>query len=348
VIVSSLHAIELAIPMIRPFRSAATTIQDRRVVLIEVRDRAGSFGWGEAAPFPGATDDDIDAVWTSLTAGDPTSFTASARAAFDEARHDAEARNARLPLWQALGGGSAPVPASLAVGIRSDVAETVMAVAEARDAGYRAIKLKIDPERTELLSEVSRTFPGLAIGVDGNGSFRPGDADLLVSLDRWRPAYVEQPFPAGTFADSAALRRQMQAPVVLDEDIVDATSARAAISADSTDVLTVKPGRLGIDGALAVIALAVDAGLGVKVSGLIETGIGRGHSLALATLEAVVLTDLAPAQAFLETDIVDRPWTMRAGMIEPRSRPGIGVEPDPALVERFAVREMTVELSDDR
>ena len=350
VIVSTIRVIELAIPLISPFRNAATTLVDRRVVLIEVHDDGGAVGWGEAAPFPGATEDDIDTVWASLTAGEVDSFSPSAHAAYDEGCNDAAARTAGLPLWRRLGVvEKQPITASLAVGIEGDVQETLAAVAAAIDAGYRAVKLKIAPERISLVEAVRRAFPDLAFGVDGNGSFRPDEAEQLVTLDEWCLLYLEQPFAAGALAASSALRRRIELPVVLDEDIVSSSSAVAVVEAGAADVVTVKPGRLGVDGALAVFdVVATEADVRVKISGLIETGIGRGHALALAMSDGVVFSDLAPAQAFLENDIVDRPWMIQDGMIGARSELGIGVEPDPVMLARYLVRETVVDLSGDR
>lgn len=345
---SRLRAIELAIPLAETFANAVAVVRDRRVVLVGVADDEGNMGWGEAAPFPGATNDDVDQVWESLATGHIGSFSPSAMAAYQEARFDGEARAAGVPLWRLLGGQRRSAPASLAIGLSEDVDEALSRAAAAHAAGYGMVKIKLTPDRLPVIAAIRQALPDLGLGVDGNGSFVPGERDLLVSLEQWDVRYLEQPFVVGALAATAELRRRLDLAVVLDEDIISDAAAATVVEVGAADVVTVKLARLGIDGALAVSDIATAAGVRVKVSGLLETGIGRGHALALAMRHDVVFSDLAPAQAFLVEDIVDRPWTMSNGRLEVRDTPGIGVDPDPAMLERYRVRESTVALSGDR
>ena len=64
---------------------------------------------------------------------------------------------------------------------------------------------------------------------------------------------------------------------------------------------------------------------------MLESGVGRAHNVALASLPNFTLPgDLVPARATGPRDIVSPEWTMDAdGMVHvPRETPGLGVAVD--------------------
>jgi O-succinylbenzoate synthase len=74
---------------------------------------------------------------------------------------------------------------------------------------------------------------------------------------------------------------------------------------------------------------------------MLESGVGRAHNVALATLPNFTLPgDLSPSERYWQRDIVDPEWTMdREGWVHvPVDRPGIGVEVDRERIEAMAVR----------
>ncbi len=324
---------EIALPMRSPFRSALTEVGDRHTFLVSI-GRDGVAGWGEAAPIAGGTVDDHDTVRTALRmwAGSgeaPPSPTA--QAAIDQATTDLEARCDREALWQRLGGLAGSIPASVAIGLGSDD-EILTSVAHADAAGVGRLKLKIAPGRSVTVLQLVRArYPHLTCAVDANGTFGRDDIAELIELDSLRPSYIEQPLPPGDIDGHRIIRKRLSSPICLDEAI-DGPDAVAA-AADAADIVTVKPGRLGTTGAVATYAAAVASGLAVKVSGLIESGVGRAHVIAVATLPGVSEYDMAPSGWYFDADVV---VVTDAGLV-PSPRPGIGVEPDPDLLQRRTV-----------
>jgi O-succinylbenzoate synthase len=148
-------------------------------------------------------------------------------------------------------------------------------------------------------------------------------------------AYLEQPFPAGDLDAHARLRDEVVAPVVLDEPIDSRAAAIRAIEAGACDVVTVKPARLGITDARAVHDIALAAGLRTKVSGLVETHVGRAHARAVASLPGTAFSDIGDASWFL-AGRVGEPGLCVA---EVGSAPGIGFTPDPGVFAAYVVRE---------
>ena len=334
-----LHLIELAVPLRQPFVTASGVLQERRCLLVGV-ERDGVTGWGEAAPYPGQGVAPLDEIWGVLSSGGPGRESVPAMA---NALADQSARSEGEPLWRRLGGSRASLPASLAIGATPG---TVGDVAAAVRAGYPRVKLKIQPGHdVDVVREVRTRFPTLEVGVDANGSFWPGADAALIEIDELGVSYVEQPYPTDDWEAHGALRHRVRAPVALDESIQSIDDAVAAMSSQAADLLVVKPGRLGIATCCAIHDLAVDAGLRVKPSGLIETGIGRAFTLALAALPGSVFPDLAPANAYLETDPVVPEVPLVEGHLTVTDDPGIGGEPDAGAVAATAVRHATVPLS---
>jgi O-succinylbenzoate synthase len=327
--------VELDIPLPVPFSTAEGSVETRRAVLVGLTED-GVTGWGEAAPYPGVTPDTVEGVWVCLT-GETVALTPSAAAAVAEAEADLEARLQGRPLWAALGGSRRPLLGSLVVGLGED------AIGRVRDTGAIAVKLKIHPgddvRRVELVRQV---YPDLTIGVDANGSYSWEERGALLALDRIDVAYVEQPFADDDLESHAGLRQELLADVVIDEPIDSVEAAVRVLEADAADALAVKPSRIGLEACRIIHDLALAVGLRVAASGLLETAVGRAHTLAVATLPGTVHCDLADDAWFFplatgvpKTDVVD-------GWITASDGHGIGVEPDLDALAPYIVQDERV------
>lgn len=326
--------VELDIPLPAPFSTAEGSIGTRRAVLVGLAED-GVTGWGEAAPYPGVTPDTVEGVWACLT--ETAALTPSAAAAVGEAEADLRARLADRPLWAALGGSRRPLLGSLVVGLGED------AIGRVRDSGAMAVKLKIHPgDDVRRVEQVRLAYPDLTIGVDANGSYSWEERDALLALDRFDVAYIEQPFAQDDLASHALLRQELLADVVIDEPIDSVEAAVRVLEADAADALAVKPSRIGLEACRIIHDLALTAGLRIAASGLLETAVGRAHTLAVATLPGTVHCDLADDAWFFplatgvpRTEVVD-------GWITVSDGHGIGIEPDLEALAPYIVREARV------
>jgi len=86
----------------------------------------------------------------------------------------------------------------------------------------------------------------------------------------------------------------------------------------------------------------------VWIGGMLETGIGRGILVSLATLPGVLYpNDISASDRYYDEDIVDEPWTLNPdGTISVRGRPGIGAEPDWNRLRRYLKRSAELSLRD--
>ncbi len=322
---------DLALPLRAPFANAAGHITHRRVILVAVDD-GEAVGWGEAAPYPGITPDSIDDAWETLERG--TVLSPTAAASLDEAGADLEARRDNRPLWAAIGGSYRTIPTSIAVGLGEDPADRVAAT------GARGAKLKIRPgDDVARVAALRAAYPDLSVGVDANGSYRWDERDLLLELDMLGVDYIEQPFAADDLAAHGRLRDEIVAAVALDETIDSTAAAIRAIDAGACDLVVVKPGRLGLAAARTIHDIALAAGIRIKASGLIETDVGRAHTLAVASLPAATWSDIAAASWFFSAAISGDAATAEDGHLTLGEQSGIGVDPDPEVFAPYVVRE---------
>ncbi len=336
---AGLEAWALDLPLRQPFVTSAGTVTSRRVAVLAI-SLDGLVGWGEAAPFPGHTEP-FDEAWAHLRTGaglfDPD-LPSTAAAAIDQALGDLAARAAGVPLWTHLGGSPAGVPAGATVGLADGAAQR-REVAALHAAGYRAVKLKVDPSiPVAEIEKLRAAFPDVTFGADANGSFPSADDPALAAWDRAGLAYFEQPLPAPDLVGLATLSRRFSTPVALDESAAGAAAIRRALAAAAGTVVTLKAGRLGTSRAAGLAAEIAAVGWHVRVGGLVESGIGRSHAVALATVPAAdVVGDVAASGRYFTDDLVDPPWRLDgAGCLQPRDGPGIGVEVDRAALDRLA------------
>ena len=300
----------LEIPLKSPFSTSGGSIASRSVALVRVGD--DPYGWGEAAPFPGQDEPISDVLRAALVGGS----TPTLDAAIDEAQADLRAKLDGESLFLVAGATREILDVSLAVGLDSPIQDVDRAVQK----GISRFKLKIEPGRVGHVVEIRRSHPDVLLGLDANGSFSGStmsEMDSLLALDI---SYLEQPF------SDMALVPAIDVPVFADESVRSVTSAQAALTLDHVDGVVIKPGRLGWSGALAVRELANAAGKLWRASGLLETGIGRAYSDILAACPDAFISDVAPADWYLDTDITESRYA--DAYITVPTGPGVGVTPN--------------------
>ncbi|MDQ3782366.1 MAG: hypothetical protein M3349_05440 [Actinomycetota bacterium] len=316
---------DVTISMHHGLRTATGSIHQRRSIILAATG-GGHTGWGEAAPVGGHTLDTADDAWTLLVAeagrivagGEPVPIEGStATAAIDTALTDLAARADGSSLAAHLGGDMDPVPASVVIDLPRSPQELVDDVARAVTAGYRHVKIKIDPATVHLVAAARHAHPSLGIAVDANGSFDATGIDRLIALDGLGLDYIEQPLAGDDIGTLTALHDALATPICLDESIRRLADITAA--AGFADAVALKPGRLGPSLTVQALGVAARNGLGVKIGGLVETGVGRNLLVAMATHPGVTLpSDLAASDRYFKEDLVTPPWRIAGGHLIPR------------------------------
>jgi o-succinylbenzoate synthase len=270
-----------------------------------------------------------------------------AKAGLDMACWDLFAQSHGIPLADLLGPQTADrVVAGVSLGIESSLDALLEQVDRHVGDGYRRVKLKIRPGwDVEPVRAVRAAFPRLALQVDANAAYTPSDVDLLAALDRYDLLMVEQPFATDDLLAHADLARRLATPVCLDESITSLAVLRAALVLRACAIVNVKVSRLaGIGPAKAVHDTCRDAGVPVWCGGMHEFGIGRAVNLAVASLPGFTLpSDVSGSDKYYRSDIVEPAIRAQDGTVAvPRSRPGIGVTVDEAMLGTHTLRTRTL------
>jgi len=267
------------------------------------------------------------ALWEMLS---PVRGHNMAKAALEMAAWDLEAKLKGTPLAALLGGDRERIESGISIGIKESIPELLEEIERRLDEGYRRIKLKIKPGwDLQVLEQVRGRFPQIKLQVDANAAYTLDDRPLLRELDRFELLLIEQPLAYDDLADHATLQRELRTPLCLDESIFSLNAAKAALALQSCRIINIKPGRVG--GLAQSIAIHDECRaklVPVWCGGMLETGIGRAHNVALASLPGFTLpNDISASRRYFERDIIEPEFLLNEdGTISVPQGPGIGVE----------------------
>lgn len=365
---------EISLPLKEPFRISSGVATRRRILLVHLRDAEGAEGWGEcvAGEAPNYGPETVDTAWLALrewvvprvlgrSFERPEEVHAAldlnfrghnmAKAAVEMAAWDLAARREGVSLAKLLGGTRERIEVGISLGIQDSPEILVEKVRAAFQRGYRRVKMKVKPGADlEYLRAVRRELgPEAPLTVDANSAYHlESDLEVLREMDDLGLVMIEQPLAWDDLLRHAELQRRLKTPLCLDESITGPERAEDLISLGSGRIVNVKPGRVGgFTPSLAIHDVCARHDVPVWCGGMLESGIGRGHNVALASLPNFVLPgDVSPSERYWERDVVTPEWTMDGeGRVEvPFDRPGLGVEVDLGRLDRLTVRREALAL----
>lgn len=363
---------EIELPLVSPFETSFGRTTRRRILIVRVFDKSGASGYGEcvAAEGPFFNHETVDTAWlitaqyvgpllkhTRLrTAGEVNAALGRirdnrmAKGGVEAAVWDLEAKLAGQPLWQHLGGVRDEINCGVSIGLQETTEALVEKVARELESGYQRIKIKIKPgQDVQLVEAVRARFPDITLSVDANSAYSmDGDLGVVKQLDNYNLLMIEQPLAPGDLLDHGKLQREIKTPICLDESIVSLYTARQAQELGSCRIINIKLGRVGGHTEARLIqTYALDHGMPAWCGGMLESGIGRAHNIAMSTLPGFTLPgDVSASQRYWEEDIIEPPVTVSGqGTIKAPAGHGIGYEVNEARIEALTVRRETVRLN---
>lgn len=357
---------EIRLPLVEPFQSASGALSERRIFLVQLIDKNGRIAWGECVggDAPNYSPETIGTCWLMIRdyvsprvlerafAGPREVYPAleenfrghnMAKAAVEMAMWDLAAQIEEMPLARLLGGTREKIGTGIALGIQKDPWTIAEKAGKALAQGYRKIKMKIKPGKDiEYVRAVREALgPDAPIMVDANSAYTLDDMDTLKKLDTFDLLMIEQPLAWDDVVRHATLQKELTTPICLDESITGIEKAEDMINLGSGKIINIKPGRLGgFTPSLAVHDLCHKHGIPVWCGGMLESGVGRAHNVALASLPNFSIPgDLSPSARYWEQDIVTPEWTMdEEGFVKvPLDTSGSGVTVDEKRVESLTV-----------
>ncbi|MFO7767421.1 MAG: o-succinylbenzoate synthase [bacterium] len=367
---TSLTLREIALPLREPFRISSGVTTGRRILLLELTSADGTTAWSEcvAGERPNYSPETIETAWTVIreyaaprllgvevaSAPDVHPLLEEdfrghnmAKAALEMGMWELAARQKRVPLSRLLGGERERIEVGISIGIQEDPQALAVKAADRLAEGYRKIKLKVEPGADVPCVAAVRDAlgPDAPLMVDANNAYTLDDLPLLKELDAFGLIMIEQPLAWDDVVQHAKLQRELDTPICLDESITSPQKARDMIELEAGRIVNIKPGRVGgLTPSVNIHDICRRAGVPVWCGGMLESGVGRGYNVALASLPGFTIPgDVSPSRRYWERDIVEPEWTMEEGTIAvPSGRSGIGVEVDIGRVEDLTVRAETL------
>ena len=354
---------EIQMPLVHFFETSFGRTYDRRMLLVTLHSD-GLEGWGEcvAGEGPHYSEEYIDGAWdvivrylgpailgkTVQSGREVPSLLARvrehrmAKGALENAVWDAEALVKGMPLWKLLGGSQSEIACGVSIGIQDSHEQLMEKIAAELAAGYQRIKLKVKPGwDVDVLEKTRACWPDILLSCDANSAYTLSDFDYLKTFDRFKLLMIEQPLWNDDIYFHSKLQKVVQTAICLDEAIHGRRDAQAAIELGACRIINIKVGRVGgFSEAVAVHNVAQAARIPVWCGGMLGTGIGRSHNIALSTLPNFTLPgDVSASKRYWKEDIIEPAVEVSPqGLIKVPTEAGRGFRLRMDLIEKLTVR----------
>lgn len=368
--INAIELFEINMPLVHFFETSFGRTYERRIILTRVEDADGFEGWGEctAGESPSYCEEWTESCWAVLkdilapmvvgkefekaeNAWDLMKTVRGnrmAKAAIETAVWDLEAKKLHTPLWKHLGGVKHEIACGVSIGIQDSVEQLLEKIKIELDAGYQRMKIKIAPHWDyDVIKAVRAKFGQIPLMGDANSAYTLADIEKLKSLDEFDLMMLEQPLPFDDIIDHAKLQREIKTPICLDEPIRSPDDASKAIELESGKIINLKNGRVGGHSeSKRIEKICRENSVPVWCGGMLESGIGRAHNIAISTLEGYTMPgDVSASQRYWREDIIEPAVEVsKNGTITAPEKPGIGFEIKRDRIDALTVRKSAIRI----
>jgi len=358
---------EIHMPLVHFFETSFGRVYSRRILLVSL-ETDGVRGWGEcvASEDPFYSSEWIETAWptikhylapallaTGVESGRdcPALFARvrghrMAKAALENAVWDAEARQKQQPLWKLLGGTRREIACGVSIGIQDTPEQLLEKVALELAAGYRRIKVKVKPGwDLNVLEKIRARWSDIVLSVDANSAYTLDQTEHLKKFDAFNLLMIEQPLWNDDIYLHSRLQKVLRTAICLDESIRQSRDADFALQTEACRIINIKVGRVGgFTEAKKIHDVAQQYGVPVWCGGMLESGIGRAHNIALSALENFRLPgDVSASKRYWKEDIIEPEVEVSpAGTIAVSDAPDMGYRIREDLIEKLTVRKETL------
>jgi O-succinylbenzoate synthase len=365
--IDTIEVFYVALPLIYPWRTAYG--EDPAIHTVIIKMVSGEYaGWGETTPLraPTYSPESAMSAYHTITefiapllvgreiesAEDLLSMFAEfkgnpfAKAGPEIAWWNLKAEMEGRPLHELIGGTFRNVDAGADFGVQDTHDMLLEKIQGACDRGFKRVKLKVRRGwDLEMLKIVRSTFPDMTFHIDCNSGYTLGDIDLFKEIDKLELAMIEQPLHHTDLLEHAELQKQINTPVCLDESITSIRSFEWALRLKSCRILNIKTGRVGgLSIAVKLHDMAKDAGIPCWVGSMLESGIGEGILIELATLSNFTYPgDLFPSKFHYRQDLTEPEVILGEDCTySPSSVPGIPYKPVEDRIRAVSLHSKTI------
>jgi O-succinylbenzoate synthase len=366
--ISKIELIEIKMPLVHFFETSFGRTYERRIILARVETADGAEGWGEctAGETPSYCEEWTESCWAILkdilspmilnreieSAAQVWDLmkrirgNRMAKATLETAVWDLEAKQLNVPLWKHLGGVNREIDCGVSIGIQDSIEQLFEKIETELNAGYKRIKIKIAPHWDyDVIKRVREKFGDILLMGDANSAYTLADIEKLKSLDDFDLIMLEQPLSYDDIIDHAKLQREIKTPICLDEPIRSPEDARKAIELKSGKIINLKNGRVGGHSeSKRIEAICREAEIPVWCGGMLESGIGRAHNIAISTLAGYTLPgDVSASKRYWAEDIIEPAVEVsQNGTITAPERAGIGFDVKRGRIDEITVRKVEI------
>jgi L-alanine-DL-glutamate epimerase-like enolase superfamily enzyme len=372
--IDHVEIIPLNLPLIEPLVESHGTFSAFDHVVLRIHGDTGVCGLGEVEAYPsferigcetqagivsvlkeqlvpaitGLDTANINAVWCAMD--EAVVGFMRVKAGIDNALYDLNGKALGVPAYQLLGGKVQDGYVVEGVGYGLSIGDPEIVAAKAKKAaerGYRQLELKagdaVDPARdVERLRQVRKAIGrDIPIKVDFNGFYDTKTAiGLIREMEEYGVQWIEQPAQYWDLDGLARVRDAVGVTVVADESVDNEHDLMRVIAAGAADAIHIKPTiKGGLTTARKLMWIARAAGLQIVPGTSAPTGVGMAAAHAfIATCPHLSGGAHGSPSDILVTDIVERPIPAGSTYLEISDRPGLGIELNDEIVERYRGR----------
>lgn len=356
----------LEMPMKNAFSTSFGTVKNKQFIIVEAYDELGNCGYGECDAFekPWYTEETVETSWHMIhdffiphllqkKLQHPSEVrdilqvfrrNPMAKAGIETAIWDVYAKRLKQPLYKIIGGERSNVPVGVSIGLQPTIEKLYEVIDEALATGAQRVKVKIKPGHDiELVKIIRQRYPTLPLMVDANSAYTLKDLSMLKKLDQFNLLMIEQPFAADDIFQHSQLQKELKTAICLDESICSLKDAETAIALQACRVFNIKIARVGgIQEAKLIHNSAALAGIKMWGGGMLEAGVGRAHSVAIATLQHFTLpADTSGSSHYFTKDIIKPEVIVEKGFIHLPNKAGIGYEVNEHTLEFYTIKKTT-------
>jgi O-succinylbenzoate synthase len=269
-----------------------------------------------------------------------------AKASLENALWDAEAQQKQMPLWKLLGGTLREISCGVSIGIQDSLEQLLEKIQTELAAGYRRIKVKVKPGwDLNVLERIRSRWPEILLSCDANSAYTLDELEHLRKFDQFNLLMIEQPLWHDDIYYHSRLQHELRTALCLDESIHHARDAAEALDLNACRIINIKVGRVGgFSEAIKVHDVCASRNIPVWCGGMLESGVGRAHNIALSTLPNFRLPgDVSASKRYWKEDIIEPEVEVTPqGTIVVRDEPGAGYKVREDLIEKLTVRKETI------
>jgi L-alanine-DL-glutamate epimerase-like enolase superfamily enzyme len=353
-IIHSIETFSVAVPLIKPFKTALRTVTIAESIFVKISTEDGFVGWGEAPPTHVITGDSLGSIqfaiehvlgprlvgldlrhseWVFQQLHRSMVGNSSAKAALDMAIHDLLGHLAGLPLVTLLGGYWESIETDFTVSV-NDAKEMAEDALSYVNKGFNVLKIKVgiddiskDVDRIRVIRE--KIGYDTKLRLDANQGW--GAKEAVRAIGQMEDAgldieLIEQPVKAYDIEGLQHVTLHTHTPIMADESIFSPKDGLRVLQLRAADLINVKLMKAGgIHQALKINALAESYGVECMTGSMIETKLGISAAAHFAASQPNVTRFDFDAPLMLSEDVVEGGIIYDGRHIRFSKEPGLGL-----------------------